>query len=250
MTEGARVHQVACRTAPVVSSDLGCKRGLDRRGHPAGDATRLHKIWLRRPRPQVTNTAGMHPTPIVYTVHIHVHVHINIVHVVAIHHLGGVCEGRFRCLRGWGCILGCVQHAELIGVLRVRVVGCDGMRGFWHIERHVVGQRAIVVEGGWEGQSLRRRGCAEGEGLQAFLWHRHVSQRDRHGGCISSASSQRTYIAMFCEALGASYSYVDVAVVVPTPLLRRDSPILRIHVWRGREVCQSIPKRQRQRYAG
>lgn len=54
---------------------------------------------------------------------------------------------------------------------------------------------------------------------------------------------QPAYVTVFCEALGASYGDVAVAVsiFVPTPLLRRRSPVLREHAGRGREG--DIPQR-------
>lgn len=49
LSETRGLHRVACRSTPVVSPNLSSERAMDWRGHPAGDAARLQRVWLAVP---------------------------------------------------------------------------------------------------------------------------------------------------------------------------------------------------------
>lgn len=109
---------------------------------------------------------------------IHIHVHINVCHLVAVHHLRGVTKGSTVYLswhdQAWRCVR---QLGELFGILRVRIARGDGMGGLVRHTERAVGRQSATAEAGRERESLGCWGCAEGKGLQAFLWYVHVSTK-------------------------------------------------------------------------
>lgn len=93
LSKTRRLHRVARRSAPVVPTDLSCERTVYWCWHPAGNAARLHGIWLAVPRAQLGSILHV-------VIGIHVHIHVNIVCAVSVDHLR--CMAKSGAGRGMG----------------------------------------------------------------------------------------------------------------------------------------------------